>query len=71
MTNIWNHTDGGANKFCCVSDIYLLYCIFSWFDIFVDRTIGSTGHRKGVDDVIDARYKWVLKLAMGNILNTG
>ena len=50
---------------------YLLYCIFSWFDIFVDRTIGSTGHRKGVDDVLDARYKWVLKLAMGNILNTG
>ena len=50
---------------CCLSIIVPCFRIF----IIIDRTVGTTGHRKDVVGGLNAREKQMHNLAMANILN--
>ena len=65
-----DYTDGCANQYCFVSDIYILICIALEFYIIIDRAVGAPGNVKYVVDGLNTIYKWTLKLSMSNILNT-
>ena len=54
LKTMWDHTDDCANNYCCVSNTYLLSCIFLELYINVDRYVCSPGYIKGVVSGINA-----------------
>ena len=61
--------DISAKQYCCAPAIYLLSCLDLEFSIIIDKAVGSPGHGKYIVGVMNAREKWMLKLAMKKLLN--
>ena len=69
FTTMWYQTGGWVYQYCCTSAIYLLLCLFLSYSILIERAVGSPGHVKYMVNDLNARDKWLLKLAMAKLLN--
>ena len=72
LITMLNHTDGFTKKYHCSYSIYLLSCIALEFCIIIDIAVSVPGHRWGGGGVVscmNARDKFILKLAMAKLLN--
>ena len=70
LKTTWYHTDGCAKQYCCSSDFHLPSCLDLEFCIIIDRAVGEPRHGRYVVNILNAREKLMLYLAMTNLLNT-
>ena len=69
MTTVWDQMDGCEKQYCCVSAIYLISCLA--LEFFIDVSVGAPVHGKDVVGVLNTRDKWMIKLTMEKLLDTG
>ena len=69
LKTMWYHMNGYTNNYHCTSAIYLLSSLALYFFIITNRAISEPGNGNYVVDDMNTRYKHMLKLEMGNILN--
>ena len=57
IINIWENTDGCAEKYYCDTALYLLSILAHEYNIIIDRGVGELGHGRYVVDGLNAAEK--------------
>ena len=57
MINIWEKTDGCADKYCCTTALYLLLILAHAYNIIIDRSVGAPVHGIEVVDNFNSTHK--------------
>ena len=68
MSKIWWNTGGCAEKYICVSALYLMSFISQCYSVIIDRGISSPGNVKEVVDRINSIDEIYIYQLLSNVL---
>ena len=63
-SNIWENTDGCAEKYRCKTSLYLLSILSHAYNIVIDCGVASPGHGKYVVDGLNATDNFFVSTLM-------